>query len=68
VTYDEIYEHQAIYGTPDEVIAKIRWIQEETGFDNLLCWMNCGSRLSHEQVLRSMRRFAEDVMPPLRAA
>jgi alkanesulfonate monooxygenase SsuD/methylene tetrahydromethanopterin reductase-like flavin-dependent oxidoreductase (luciferase family) len=68
VTYDEIYEHQAIYGTPDEVIAKIRWIQEETGFDNLLCWMNCGSRLSHEQVLCSMRRFAEDVMPALRSA
>jgi alkanesulfonate monooxygenase SsuD/methylene tetrahydromethanopterin reductase-like flavin-dependent oxidoreductase (luciferase family) len=66
VTYDEIYEQQAIYGTPEEVIAKIRWIQDETGFDNLLCWMNCGSLLSQAQVLRCMRLFAEEVMPALR--
>jgi alkanesulfonate monooxygenase SsuD/methylene tetrahydromethanopterin reductase-like flavin-dependent oxidoreductase (luciferase family) len=68
VTYQEIYENLALYGTPEEVIAKIRWVRDETGFDNLLCWMNCGSRLSHQQVLRSMRRFAEEVMPALRTA
>jgi alkanesulfonate monooxygenase SsuD/methylene tetrahydromethanopterin reductase-like flavin-dependent oxidoreductase (luciferase family) len=68
VTYDEIYEQQAIFGTPEEVIAKIRWVQEETGFDNLLCWMNSGSRLSDEHVRRSMRLFAEEVMPELREA
>ncbi len=65
-TYDQIYEQQAIYGTPEEVIAKIRWIQDETGFDNLLCWMNSGSRLTNEQVQRSMRLFAENVMPAFR--
>ena len=68
VTYDEIYEQQAIFGTPEAVIAKIRWVQEETGFDNLLCWMNSGSRLSDERVRRSMRLFAEEVMPVLRDA
>jgi alkanesulfonate monooxygenase SsuD/methylene tetrahydromethanopterin reductase-like flavin-dependent oxidoreductase (luciferase family) len=67
VTYEEIYENLSLYGTPEEVIAKIRWAQEETGFDNLLCWMNCGSRLSHEQVQRSMRLFAEEVIPYLRS-
>jgi alkanesulfonate monooxygenase SsuD/methylene tetrahydromethanopterin reductase-like flavin-dependent oxidoreductase (luciferase family) len=65
ITYDEIYEQQALYGTPAEVIAKIRWVQGETGCNNLLCWMNAGSRLTQEQVLRSMRRFAEEVMPAL---
>jgi alkanesulfonate monooxygenase SsuD/methylene tetrahydromethanopterin reductase-like flavin-dependent oxidoreductase (luciferase family) len=68
VTYEEFYEDLAIYGTPEEVVAKIRWAQDETGFDNLLCWMNCGGRLSHEQVLRSMHLFAEEVMPVLRTA
>lgn len=68
ITYDEIYEQQALYGTPEEVIAKIRWVQEETGFDNLLCWMNCGSRLTDGQVRRSMRLFAEEVIPALRTA
>ena len=63
ITYDEIYEQQAIYGTPEEVIAKIRWLQAETGCNNLLCWMNAGSRLTQEQVLRSMRRFAAEVRP-----
>lgn len=66
VTYEEFYEDLAIYGTPEEVRDKIRWVQDETGFDNLLCWMNCGSRMSHEQVRRSMRLFAEEVMPALR--
>lgn len=68
VTYDEIYEQQALYGTPHEVLEKIRWVQAETGFNNLLCWMNCGSRLSQEQVLRSLRLFAEEVLPGLRQA
>lgn len=68
VTYQEVYDDLALFGTPDEVIAKIRWVQDETGFDNLLCWMNCGSRLSYEQVQRSLRLFAEEVMPALRAA
>lgn len=67
ITYDEIYEQQALYGTPEEVIAKIRWLQAETGCNNLLCWMNAGSRLTQEQVLRSMRRFAEEVMPAVRS-
>jgi alkanesulfonate monooxygenase SsuD/methylene tetrahydromethanopterin reductase-like flavin-dependent oxidoreductase (luciferase family) len=67
VNYQEFYDDLAIYGTPEEVLAKIRWAQNETGFDNLLCWMNCGSRLSHEQVQRSMRLFAEEVMPALRS-
>jgi hypothetical protein len=55
-----------LYG--EEGLAKIRWVQGEIGFDNLLCWMNCGSRLSHAQVQRSMRLFAEEVMPALRTA
>lgn len=63
ITYDEIYEQQAIYGTPQEMIAKIRWLQAETGCNNLLCWMNAGSRLTQEQVLRSMRLFATEIMP-----
>ena len=50
-----------------EVIAKIRWLQAETGCNNLLCWLNAGSRLTQEQVLRSMRRFAQEVMPALRS-
>ncbi len=66
VTYNDIYEHQAIFGSPEQVIAKIRWIRDETGVDNLLCWMNSGSRLTGEQIRRSMKLFAEEVMPALR--
>ena len=39
-------------GFDEEVIAKIRWLQAETGCNNLLCWMNAGSRLTQEQVLK----------------
>ena len=63
ITYDEISEQQAIYGTPQEVIVTIRRLQAETGCTTLLCWMNAGSRLTQEQVWRSMHRFAAEVMP-----
>jgi len=33
------------------------------GFNIPMCWMNAGSRLTQEQVLRSMRLFAAEVMP-----
>lgn len=65
VSYDEIYEHGATFGTPERCVERIKMYQQEIGLNYLLCWMSFGG-LPHEQVCASMRLFAETVMPAFR--
>jgi alkanesulfonate monooxygenase SsuD/methylene tetrahydromethanopterin reductase-like flavin-dependent oxidoreductase (luciferase family) len=53
---------QMIFGGPETCIEKVRELEQEAGINNLICWMNFGA-LPLETVLRSMRLFAEEVMP-----
>ena len=54
------------FGGPDTVVEKLASLREETGVNNIICWMSFGG-LPQETVLRSMQLFAEEVMPRLRA-
>ena len=58
---------QMIFGGPETCIANIHDLVEVAGINTLICWMNFGA-LPQETVLRSMRLFAEAVMPALRGA
>jgi flavin-dependent trigonelline monooxygenase, oxygenase component len=59
---DEIYEN-LIMGTPQQCLEKIEEYGE-LGVDQLLLMFDFGP--SHEDVLRSMRLFADEVMTPYR--
>jgi hypothetical protein len=53
-------------GFPETVRADPRGeLRETLGFSRLAVWMNSGGQVSHERVMRSMRLFAERVMPRL---
>ena len=67
MTYDEILEELVFYGTPDEVAARLLELRQALGYSSLSLWMNVGGRISHDRMLRSMRLFAQAVMPRLRA-
>jgi len=67
MTYDEILEELVVYGTPDEVAARLLELRQALGYSSLSLWMNVGGRISHDRMLRSMGLFAEAVMPRLRA-
>lgn len=54
-----------LFGTPDTVSSQIESLQSELGLNYMLCWMNTGG-LDHKLVLKSMERFARDVMPRFR--
>jgi alkanesulfonate monooxygenase SsuD/methylene tetrahydromethanopterin reductase-like flavin-dependent oxidoreductase (luciferase family) len=54
-----------LFGTPDTVARKIDWMQREMGVNYVMCWMNMGG-LEPERVQKSMRLFAEEVMPRFR--
>ena len=59
-------EKMAIYGHPEECIAKIQSIQEKIKCDHLLCAFNPGGLVPHDKMLVAIRRFAEEVIPAIR--
>ena len=54
-----------VFGGPETCIDKITSLAQETGVNNLICWMNFGG-LPQDMVESSMRLFSEVVMPGVR--
>jgi len=67
MSYDEILEELAVYGTPEAVTERLLELREALGHTTLSVWMNVGGQIPHERVLSSMRLFAERVIPRLTA-
>jgi len=65
ITYDEILNEYAVFGSPDEVVDRLSALREEMGFSTISTWMNPGGLIPNERVLKSMRLFAERVAPRL---
>jgi alkanesulfonate monooxygenase SsuD/methylene tetrahydromethanopterin reductase-like flavin-dependent oxidoreductase (luciferase family) len=65
VTWDQI-EPMALYGSPMTCIHRIEAAYAQCQMDQLICWFNPGGLVPHHNVLTSMRRFAEEVMPAVR--
>jgi len=66
MTWEEADATMALYGPPERCIQKIRDAHRQCGMEQLICWFNPGGLVPHRQVLASMRRFAEEVMPAVR--
>lgn len=65
ITYDTIVKDGANFGTVDDVIEKLTMLRDDIGVTHYIGWFNVGG-LDHKKVMRSMERFAEEVMPALR--
>jgi luciferase family oxidoreductase group 1 len=59
---DELLEHMLIIGTPDTCIRQIKRLREAVGITHFNCNFWFGD-LEQARVLRSMERFAQEVMP-----
>lgn len=66
LTYDSVYDDFAAIGDPDQVVEKLRSLRERYQNQEFMCWFNAGGLLPHEEVAKSMKLFAEEVMPQLR--
>ena len=66
LTFEQVCEQMGIIGTPEQCIARIKWLQEEFNLNQLICWFNPGGLMPHDTVLTSMQRFATAVMPSVR--
>ena len=67
LTYDAIYDELGAIGTPQQVTARLEWFRELYHPQEFMCWFNIGGMLTNDEVGRSMRLFAAEVMPRLRA-
>jgi len=56
---------EMIFGSPKTVISKLHRLNELTGVNNLICWMNFGG-MPQDMVLRSMKLLAQEVIPAMR--
>jgi alkanesulfonate monooxygenase SsuD/methylene tetrahydromethanopterin reductase-like flavin-dependent oxidoreductase (luciferase family) len=61
---DDLLDRFLVIGTPDTCIRQIRRLQELVGITHFNCSFWFGD-LEHARVLRSMERFAREVMPAL---
>lgn len=66
LTYDDIHNELGAVGTPQQVIARLEWFRELYDPQEFMCWFNIGGILANDAVERSMRLFAEAVMPHFR--
>jgi alkanesulfonate monooxygenase SsuD/methylene tetrahydromethanopterin reductase-like flavin-dependent oxidoreductase (luciferase family) len=62
--YDEWNESILVFDDPDGCVEKLGALGE-AGVENVVAWMGVGG-MAHEHVVRSMRLFAEEVLPRLR--
>ena len=65
ISYDDVLQEQAIYGTPEAVADRLLALRKEIGFSSLSAWMNPGGQVPNDRVLHSMRLFVEHVIPRL---
>ncbi|MCB1744371.1 MAG: LLM class flavin-dependent oxidoreductase [Gammaproteobacteria bacterium] len=59
---DDLLERYMVIGTPETCIQRIQAIKAAMGIDHFNCSFWFGD-MAHDKVLRSMRLFAEQVMP-----
>jgi len=64
--YDELAETTLLHGSPDTVARRLAELEAETGLDSLL--LHYPPYYGRERTLRSIRLFAEHVLPRFRAA
>jgi len=64
VTWEGLLQETVLFGSPEHIVDRVREM-EEAGVGELLCWMNFGG-LPQDRVERSMRLFAEKVIPHFR--
>jgi alkanesulfonate monooxygenase SsuD/methylene tetrahydromethanopterin reductase-like flavin-dependent oxidoreductase (luciferase family) len=63
--YDKFCRDQGVFGDVAEVVDRLQAARDEFGLSQIIAWFDQGSMLPRVEVERTMRRFAEQVMPKL---
>jgi len=65
--YERFCRDQGVFGDASEVIDRLQAARDEFGLSQIIGWFDQGSMLTRDEVERTMRRFADQVMPKLAA-
>jgi alkanesulfonate monooxygenase SsuD/methylene tetrahydromethanopterin reductase-like flavin-dependent oxidoreductase (luciferase family) len=61
--YSEILANRVLFGTPDEVVDRLKGLQEGLGITGIVMECNYGGRIPYDRVIKSLRLLSEKVMP-----
>ena len=67
LTYDDVLQERVAFGTPKDVVAKLRLLQQSVGLSGIIMEPNVGGGLRPQLVTHSMTLFADEVAPALLA-
>jgi alkanesulfonate monooxygenase SsuD/methylene tetrahydromethanopterin reductase-like flavin-dependent oxidoreductase (luciferase family) len=67
LTYADVVQERVVFGTPERVAARLQTLQQTLGLSGFIMEANIGGRIPPEFVLHSIRLFAQEVAPRLRA-
>ena len=62
LTFDFVNERALLFGSPDDVLAKLIALHEETGISQII-FKSCWPGLPHEHTLRSLELLTHEVLP-----
>ncbi len=63
--YEKFCRDQGVFGDASEVIERLQAAREDFGLSQIICWFDQGSMLPRHEVERTMRQFADEIMPKL---
>jgi len=61
--FENFCRDQGVFGDVAEVIDRLQAARDEFGLSQIISWFDQGSMLPRAEVERTMRRFADEVMP-----
>jgi alkanesulfonate monooxygenase SsuD/methylene tetrahydromethanopterin reductase-like flavin-dependent oxidoreductase (luciferase family) len=68
LTYEGVLQERVVLGTPKHVVDRLCTLQQAVGLSGIIIEPNVGSAMPPDLVARSMRLFAQEVVPQLREA
>jgi alkanesulfonate monooxygenase SsuD/methylene tetrahydromethanopterin reductase-like flavin-dependent oxidoreductase (luciferase family) len=63
--YERFCRDQGVFGDVPEVVDRLQAARDEFGLSEIIGWFDQGSQLPRGEVERTLRRFADEVMPRL---
>ena len=63
ITYEDALVEKLIVGSPKSVTDRLLGLKETLGLDGILCEMNCGTKIPHARVMKSLQLLCEKVSP-----